>query len=233
MIPISNWGLEANFQKDAKSLYHSYGIYLNANGTDLKDEIQFHSADNLFILNAMKWKVASPMWDSQFLGYQYAHNFTEWRGRKIPSTSDYCGTGAQDVISLSWDASRGAFSIMGNLLAGVGIVGQPGAKNVYGLVLQPVYRISPHFEGVFQYQCSFGNRSVKLNTRYVPSVTHYPAWVDSMHSFYLGLNCYLCPEAVNAVKLMLAVEYVTSHVDSATAKAFNGWSVFGAVRFKF
>lgn len=65
-------------------------------------------------------------------------------------------------------------------------------------------------EGVFQYQCSFGNRSVKLNTRYVPSVTHYPAWVDSMHSFYLGLNCYLCPEAVNAVKLMLAVEYVTS-----------------------
>ena len=32
---------------------------------------------------------------------------------------------------------------------------------------------------------------------------------------------------------MLAVEYVTSHVDSATAKAFNGWSVFGAVRFKF
>lgn len=233
LIPISNWGLEANFQKDAKSLYHSYGVYLNANGTDLKDEIQFHSADNLFILNAMKWKVASPMWDSQFLGYQYAHNFTEWRGRKIPSTSDYCGTGAQDVISLSWDASRGAFSIMGNLLAGVGIVGQPGAKNVYGLVLQPVYRISPHFEGVFQYQCSFGNRSVKLNTRYVPSVTHYPAWVDSMHSFYLGLNCYLCPEAVNAVKLMLAVEYVTSHVDSATAKAFNGWSVFGAVRFKF
>ena len=81
LIPISNWGLEANFQKDAKSLYHSYGIYLNANGTDLKDEIQFHSADNLFILNAMKWKVASPMWDSQFLGYQYAHNFTEWRGR--------------------------------------------------------------------------------------------------------------------------------------------------------
>ena len=47
LIPISNWGLEANFQKDAKSLYHSYGIYLNANGTDLKDEIQFHSADNL------------------------------------------------------------------------------------------------------------------------------------------------------------------------------------------
>ncbi len=110
LIPISNWGLEANFQKDAKSLYHSYGVYLNANGTDLKDEIQFHSADNLFALNAMKWKVASPMWDSQTLGYQYAHNFTEWRGRKVPSSSDYCGTGAQDVLSLSWDASRGAFS---------------------------------------------------------------------------------------------------------------------------
>ena len=41
------------------------------------------------------------------------------------------------------------------------------------------------------------------------------------------------PEAVNAVKLMLAVEYVTSRVDSTTARAFNGWSVFGAVRFKF
>ena len=56
--------------------------------------------------------------------------------------------------------------------------------------------------------------------------------VGGQHAFlYLGLNCYLCPEAVNAVKLMLAVEYVTSRVDSTTAKAFNGWSVFGAVRF--
>ncbi|XBD74543.1 hypothetical protein ABFY27_00430 [Akkermansia massiliensis] len=53
------------------------------------------------------------------------------------------------MLSLSWDASRGAFSVMGNLLAGVGIVGQPGAKNVYGLVLQPVYRISPIWKASF------------------------------------------------------------------------------------
>ncbi|MFR1412538.1 MAG: hypothetical protein ACLSUW_09735 [Akkermansia sp.] len=105
LIPISNWGLEANFQKNPKSLYHSYGVYLNANGTDLTDEIQFHSDDNVFALVAMKWSVASPMWDSQSLGYQYAHNFTEWRGRKIASGSDYQGPGAQDVLSLSWDAS--------------------------------------------------------------------------------------------------------------------------------
>ncbi len=80
LIPISNWGLEANFQKDAKSLYHSYGVYLNANGTDLKDEIQFHSADNLFILNAMKWNLPRLI--------------TAERARR--------------TISLSWDASRGA-----------------------------------------------------------------------------------------------------------------------------
>ncbi len=233
LVPISNWGVEAEFQKSPSSLSHTYGIYLNANGTDLKDEIQFHSDDNLFLLNAMKWKVDSSMWDKQTLGYQYAHNFTQWRGRKIVSTSDYCGTGAQDVISLSWDASRGDFSVMGNLLAGIGVVGQPEAKNVYGVVLQPVYRISPYLEGVFQYQCAFGNRSVKMNARYVPGVTNYSSWVDSMHSFYLGLNCYLCPESINTVKLMLGVEYVTSQVDSATAKAFDGWSVFGAVRFKF
>lgn len=233
LIPVSNWGLEASFQKTPRSLYHSYGVYLNSNGTDLKDEIQFHSADNVFALAAMKWNVASPMWDSQSLGYQYAHSFTEWRGRKIPSGADYQGPGAQDVISLSWDANRGRLSMMANLLAGVGIVGQPGAKNVYGLVFQPVYRISPHLEGVFQYQCSFGDGSVRLNSRYVPSVTRYSAWVDSMHSFYVGLNCYLCPESINTVKLMLGLEYVTSHADSATAKAFNGWSVYGAVRFKF
>ncbi len=70
------------------------------------------------------------MWDSQSLGYQYAHNFTEWRGRKIASGSDYQGPGAQDVFSLSWDAKRGNLAVMANLLAGVGIVGQPGAKNV-------------------------------------------------------------------------------------------------------
>ncbi len=233
LIPISNWGFEANFQRNPKSLYHSYGVYLNANGTDLTDEIQFHSDDNVFALVAMKWNVASPMWDFQSLGYQYAHNFTEWRGRKIASGSDYQGPGAQDVLSLSWDAKRGNLAVMANLLAGVGIVGQPGARNVYGFVLQPVYRISPHFEGVFQYQCSFGDGSVRLNSRYVPSVTRYPAWVDSMNSFYLGLNCYLCPESIDTVKLMLGLEYVTSHTDSATAKAFNGWSLYGAVRFKF
>ena len=32
---------------------------------------------------------------------------------------------------------------------------------------------------------------------------------------------------------MLGLEYVTSHTNSATAKAFNGWSLYGAVRFKF
>ena len=47
-------------------------------------------------------------------------------------------------------------------------------------------------------------------------------WVDSMHSFYLGLNCYLCPEAVNAVKLMLAVEYVTSRVDVYKRQGVDG-----------
>lgn len=233
LIPVSNWGLEARFQKNPEGLSHTYGVYLNANGTDLKDEIQFHSSDNVFALLAMKWKVKSSAWDSQSVGYQYAHNFTEWRGRKYPAGSDYCGPGAQDVVSLSWNAERGALSVMGNLLAGIGLVGQPGAKNVYGLVLQPVYRISPHWEGVFQYQCSFGKESVRLNSRYVPSVTHYSSWVDSMHSFYLGLNWYLCPEAVNAVKLMMGVEYVTSHADSEAAKAFNGWSLYGAVRFKF
>lgn len=233
LIPISNWGIETNFQQNKDSLFHSYGVYLNANGTDIKDELQFHSADNVFAMISMKWSMDSAMWDSQHIGYQYAHNFTEWRGRKIAPGSDYCGPGAQDIISLGWEGKRGSLSVMANLLAGMGIVGQPGAKNVYGLVVQPVYRISPHWEGVFQYQCSFGHASVRLNSRYIPSVTRYPAWVDSMNSFYMGMNYYVCPESIDTVKLMLGLEYVTSHTDSSQAKAFNGWSLYGAVRFKF
>lgn len=232
LIPVSNWGLEAHLQKNPASLCHSYGVYLNANGTDLKDELQFHAADNIFAMISMKWNVPSPAWDRQSLGWQYAHNFTEWRGRKISPGSDYCGPGAQDIVSLEWNACRGKLEVMGNLIAGMGIVGHPGATNVYGLVLQPSYRLSPHWEGVFQYQCSFGDDSVRLNNRYVPAVTRYPAWVDSMHSFYLGMNYDVCPRAVHAMKLMCGVEYVTSRADTPV-HAFNGWALYGALRFKF
>lgn len=232
LAPLSNWGLDVSFQRDPKGMQHAYGVYLNASGTDLKDEIQFHSEDNLFAMASVKCPVKSPMWDKQTLGAQYAHNFTQWRRQKVPAWSDYQGPGAQDIVSLSWDAERGPLSVMANALCGMGLVGQPGVKNVYGLVLQPVYRISPYVEGVFQYQCSFGKNSVKLNSRYVPSVTKYPAWVDSMHSFYLGLNWYLCPKAINAVKLMTGIEYVTSNA-AGSAASFNGWSLYGAVRFKF
>ncbi len=237
LSPVSNWGIEANFQKDKRSLYHSYGVYLNANGPELNEELQFHSEDNLFAMISLRYPMQMRGMDAN-LAFQYAHNFTEWRGQKKADWSDYQGIGAQDVLSLSWDMKAGEHSVMVNALAGIGVVGQPGAKNVYGVVFQHVMGLgdlglSEHMEYVFQYQYGTGDGSVKMNSRYVPNVTSYAGWVDSMHSFYWGLNFYLCPKSINTAKFMLGAEYVTGETSRAGAKAFDGWSIMGALRFNF
>ena len=89
------------------------------------------------------------------------------------------------------------------LLAGVGIVGQPGAKNVYGLVLQPVYRISPHLEGVFQYQMCIrdsviGNAGSRL-TAYAGPLNFPELIINSFDSFVV-----LCLRLTLAVFLAAA-----------------------------
>ncbi len=238
LSPISNWGLEANFQKDKKSFYHSYGVYLNANGTELKDELQFHTEDNLFAMVSFRMPGVSHGLEYN-TAFQYAHNFTEWRGRTKAAWSQYQGIGAQDVLSLSWDVKCDERNtVMVNALAGIGVVGQPGAKNVYGLVFQYTLGLgcmglSDQVEYVFQYQYGTGRDSVKMNGRYVPNVTNYAGWVDSMHSFYWGLNFYLCPKSINTAKLMLGAEYVDSESARAGVRAFHGWSFLAAMRFNF
>ncbi len=237
LSPISNWGIEANFQKDKRSLYHSYGVYLNANGPELKDELQFHTEDNLFAMLSLRYPIHTRGIDVNW-AFQYAHNFTERRGQTKAAWSDYQGVGAQDILSLSWDMKAGESSIMVNALAGIGVVGQPGAKNVYGVVFEHVMGLgdlglSARVEYVFQYQYGTGKGSVKMNGRYVPNVTTYSGWVDSLHSFYCGLNFYLCPKSLNTAKLMLGAEYVTSESSRAGVKAFTGWSFLAAMRFNF
>lgn len=230
LVPLSNWAIEANYQEDKDTL-HTFGVYLNANGVNLRDEIQFNSDDNVFAMIGSKWKIDSSIWDEQHWGMEYVHNFANWRGRSVDADSNYQGPGAQDIISVGWDAKVGNLGLMANFLAGMGIQGKEGAKNVWGGVFQATYRVCDHVELVSQQACAFGKNSVKLYSRYVPSVTSYPSWVDSMYSVYFGANWYLCPESINTVKLMTGVEYITSRAKSGNA--YDGWNFYGALRFKF
>lgn len=111
---------------------------------------------------------------------------------------------------MDWVMSRGKFALVTELLSGFRVVGDAYGENVYGLVLLPTYRFSPHLEGVFRYQLSHGRDAVKMFARYVPVVTTYPKWVSTMNSFYFGLNYYVFPKDPNMLKFMVGGEYTAT-----------------------
>ena len=117
--------------------------------------------------------------------------------------------------------SQGKFSMVTELMSGFRVVGDAYGENVYGLVLLPSYRFSPHLEGIFRYQLSHGRDAVKMFARYVPAVTTYPKWVSTMNSFYFGVNYYVFPKDPDMLKFMVGGEYNPNKVARVLAKSFK------------
>lgn len=163
----------------------------------------------------------------------YMHS-TRDQGAQHPGT-EYAGPGAQDVFALTWEAQENDLSFMAEAMAGFNVYdADPGGENVYGLVLMPSYRLSPHWEAVVRYQLAAGSNAVASDSRYYTTNGASSGTCDLQHGLYFGANYYVSPENPHALKVMFGAEYINSHgTDASGNKGFTGWQLSSGVRWDF
>ncbi len=239
----SNWGIELHYEPNKqdrfffqllandrasanKSLSHG-DVYRDGRG--LKGE--FGWEDKCYAIVGASHQFAESAHGWHRVSAQFAHDFNNvYHGRRQPGANHY-GIGMMDALSLGYDLKHGQLGFMANLIAGFETMGGHGSNHV-GLVLQPSWRLHPHVELVCRYTGMLGDGACKLGAdRYITSQSTAPAWVDSLHAFYLGADFYASPHNPHAAKLMLGAEYVSARADGANV--YNGWEFSTAIRFNF
>ncbi len=204
------------------------GLWLNGQRDNSWLEPAFNSTDNV----TLGMSVSRATGSNGRLQLDYMHSF---RKDGTNRGSEYAGPGAEDVVALSWEGKQGNLTLLAEALAGFNVYdGQAGAENVFGLVIMPSYRFTPHWEGVFRYQLASGSNAVKSDSRYYTTNSTYSGTSDLLQGFYLGANYYVFPDNPHMVKLMLGAEYLNSAgTDAKGSKGFTGWQLSSAVRFDF
>jgi len=192
-------------------------------------EPSFNSDDG-FLLGA---SLSFATGDNSRLYLDYMHS-TRKQGAQHRGT-EYAGPGARDVVALTWEAKKQDLSFMAEGIAGFNVYdADSGGENVFGLVLMPSYRLSPHWEGVVRYQLSAGSNAVAADSRYYTTNAAFSSMCDLQHGLYFGANYYVSPKNPHALKLMLGAEYINSHgKDAEGNKGFTGWQVSAGVRWDF
>ena len=167
------------------------------------------------------------------LYFDYMHSFHN-EDDSHPGT-EYAGAGAQDVLAVTWETKKDDFSFMAEGIAGLNVYnGGAGAQNVYGLVMMPSYRLSPHWEAVARYQLAGGSNAVVSDSRYYTTNSDYAKNCDLQQGFYFGANYYVCPDNPHQMKLMFGAEYLNSHgKDAKGNKGYTGWQISAGARFDF
>ncbi len=239
----SNWGVELNYEPNrqdrvffqllandrasaSKSPSHPDAY---RDGRGLKGE--FGWEDKCYAIIGASHTFAESGHGWHRVSAQYAHDFNNvYHGRRKPGANHY-GIGVKDALSLGYDMKHGQLAFMANLVAAFETMGGQGSNNV-GLVLQPSWRLNEHVELVCRYTGMLGDGACKLGAdRYIGTQTTAPAWVDSLHAFYLGADFYASPHNPHAAKLMIGAEYVTARAGGTNA--YNGWEFSSAIRFNF
>lgn len=117
----------------------------------------------------------------------------------------------------------------GEILFNAIVGADTNGDEVYGFIFMPsTFFIEDRLEGVFRYQYagSEGN-AIRPNSRSVRNVAGLNnlsvSRGDSNHTFYAGLNYYLCDH--NA-KFMTGVEYETLEGDNVDLEALTLWAAF-------
>ncbi len=162
---------------------------------------------------------------------EYLHDFNNaYHGKRKPGANNN-GAGFQDAFSLGYEYKRDRLCVLTNIITAFEPQSAAGSKNL-GWEIQPVYSISPHVDLVFRYTGMTGHDACKLSSdRYICTQTTAPAWVDSIHAFYVGANLYASAKNKHAAKLMLGAEYTTARKDGKDC--YNGWEFTTAVRWNF
>ncbi len=171
------------------------------------------------------------------LYFDYMHSFAKTHNGEVTETGStaFTGPGAQDVFGINWESKQGDFYFLGELIGGFNVYAdaEDNAENVFGVVLMPTYRFSPHFEGVLRYQLSSGSNAAKAYSRYYTTNAD-TATADLLQALYMGVNYYVCPEKPDMMKIMTGIEYMNSQGrDHAGDKGFTGWAFSTAFRANF
>lgn len=132
------------------------------------------------------------------------------------------------AASLSYDTEIGDFDLFTNIS-----FGDLGDDEVYGIVIMPSYEIiNDRLEAVFRYQWAHSTGdNIAASRRNVRNVAgnEFPARGiangDDNHTFYAGLNYFLCDH--NA-KVMLGAEYEMLDGDRVDLEATTLWAAFRA-----
>ena len=162
---------------------------------------------------------------------EYLHDFNNaYHGKRRPGANNY-GAGFQDAFSLGYEYKRDRFSVLTNIITAFEPQTAAGSKNL-GWEIQPVYSLTPHVDLVCRYVGMTGHDACKLGgDRYICTQTLAPSWVDSIHTFYVGVNLYASSVNKHAAKLMFGAEYTTARKDGESC--YNGWEFTTAVRLNF
>ena len=218
----------ANADKKAEWGWNA-GLWVNGQRDNAWLEPSFNSEDSV----TLGMSVSRATGKNGRLQLDYMHSFH--KDGETNSGSEYAGPGAQDVFALSWEGKQDKWSFLAEAQAGLNVYGgASGAENVFGLVLMPSYRFTPHWEGVLRYQLASGSNAVKGDSRYYTTNSTYSGTSDLLQGLYMGANYYVCPENPHMLKLMLGAEYLNSEgKDAKGKKGFTGWQLSSAVRFDF
>ncbi|MBD9271191.1 MAG: hypothetical protein EGQ81_08935, partial [Akkermansia sp.] len=154
----TNYGFQMNNSDKKDKIGWAAGIWLNGNGGtgtgsfNNRIEPAFNSQDNCFVTGTLSYDTSNDVFlKKSRLWLDYAHNFTKWgddaQNKAYDSLHDYSfkskyqGTGAKDVVALTWEGSQGNFSLMTEVMAGFNVIGmKAGAENVFGVTIMPSYK---------------------------------------------------------------------------------------------
>ncbi len=230
LTPDKLYGISfKNADKKAK-LGWEFGAWANGLHEGVWAEPAFNSGDNLMVGGSLSYATS----DKSRLYLDYMHSFVNTD--RPQADSEYAGPGARDILALTWEAKQDKLSFMAEAIAGFNVMDgtKNEAENVYGLVLMPSYRFTPHVEGVFRYQLASGSNAVKHDSRYATTNGDFSKTCDLMHGLYFGVNYYVCPKNPDTMRLMAGAEYLNSHGEGAKGdKGFTGWTYSAGVRCNF
>lgn len=239
----SNWGIDATYQPSKENKFYvqllandrASASKNNAHGDVYRDgrglKGEFGWEDKCFIILGASHKFHSTEHGYQQIAAQYMHDFnTAYSGHRKPGNNNY-GLGFKDALSLGYEFKQDKFFLMTNLVASFEQQAGNGSNNI-GLQIQPVYSLTPHIDIVFRYTGMTGDGACKLGAdRYICTQTDAASWVDSLHSFYLGVNLYASAKNKDAAKLMFGAEYLTAR--RGGSDCYNGWEFTTAARWNF
>lgn len=205
------------------------GVWVNGQRDNIWTEPSFNSDDSI----TLGMSVSRATGSNGRLQLDYMHSFH--KDGRVHNGTEYAGPGAQDVVSLSWQGKQGNLSLLADAIAGFNVYdGAEGAENVFGLVLMPSYRFSPHWEGVLRYQIASGSNAVKADSRYYTTNSSYSGTSDLLQGLYMGVNYYVFPSNPHMLKVMVGAEYLNSRgTDAKGNKGFTGWQFSSAIRADF